>query len=314
MFNSTRVIVPSCVDAHGYLPRHRPGHNPDHGDMSGLRGQSGRAKLDELPTRLAWLDYRYQHLSRSYKLPGGFKRIYCYHVRKTAGTSLHFSFLSLGNEDPILVQQRLEASRQHHTISGRYAFVAHQPNVLEQGHYFYGWSHLAAHEIAIPKKTFTITILRDPMERVISYYSYLLQGDPPEMAFAVPEAEHALAAEGFSRFLEQLPREHLLRQLFMFSRSYSPTEAEDRIGRCSCVMFTEEYESDLAALARRLRLPLVGRHERQTRASIGLSDQDCSQLRELLEPEYKFIDRIRTIRARTGSHMHLLNPLELRSL
>jgi hypothetical protein len=145
----------------------------------------------------------------------------------------------------------------------------------------------------LPPGTFTITILRDPIDRVVSYYSYLCQGDQQGMAFAVGQSERSLSDKGFSVFIEELPKEQLLAQLFMFSRSLSVTEAAEQIGRCSCVMFTDEYESGLVSLARRLALPLMLKRERTTRARLELSSDEREQLRHLLQPEYDLMRQLR---------------------
>jgi hypothetical protein len=238
-------------------------------------------------------DRSYRRLSHAYRLPDGSERVYCYHIRKTGGTSLHYSFLALGHEDPHVVEQRLAASALRRTISGPYAFVAHQRRLLEEGSYFYGWSHLPAHRIAVPARTFTVTVLRDPVQRVVSLFWYLAEGDRPGAAFPIPESERALSAKGFASFLDQLPKRDLLRQVFMFSPTFDVAEAVDRIGRCSYAFVTEEYESGVAGLARRLDLPLSDRRENVTRAPAKLGDEDLARLRELLEPEYAMIRQLK---------------------
>jgi len=248
---------------------------------------------DTRTTLSASREPQFRRLSSTYRLPEGARRVFCFHIRKTAGTSLHFSFLGLGGEDPAVVQQRLEDSPLHRTISGDYSFVAHQRRLVEQGHYFYGWSNAPAHRISLRPGTFTLTVLRDPVNRIISHYGYLREGDEPGMAFAVPSAERALSEKGFQSFLDELPRQHLLRQLFMFSRGFSVAEAVETILSCSSVMFTEEFEVGLTALAKRLELPLEARRERATRARPSISDAERERLREMLEPEYEMIRQLR---------------------
>ena len=260
-----------------------------------MRRRLGLLARDGITTWSAWKEPAYRRLSRTYRLPDGAKSVYCYHIRKTAGTSLHFSFLALGGEDPADVHRRIAASDLHRTISGDYAFAAHHRRVLEQGDYLYGWSHLPAHQISLGPRTFTITILRDPCDRVVSHFNYIREGDQPGMAFAVSKAERALASNGFPAFLEALPKKDLLRQLFMFSPSFAVDEAVQRIAGCSCVLFTETFESGLAALAQRLALPLISRRDRATRAREPISSAEREQLRDVLEPEYNLLRQLRVI-------------------
>jgi hypothetical protein len=261
-------------------------------DRSAVRRRLGVVAHDGITWWSAWKESAYRGLSKTYRLPEGAKRVYCHHIRKTAGTSLHFSFLALGGEDPAAVHRRIAASALHRTISGDYAFAAHNRRVLEQGAYLYGWSHLPAHRISLRPRTFTVTILRDPCDRVVSHYNYVREGDQPGMAFAVTKAEQALASQGFTSFLEALPKKDLLRQLFTFSPTFSVGEAAERIAGCSCVMYTETYESGLQALAQRLELPLASRRDRATKARDPISGAERERLREILEPEYDLLRRL----------------------
>ncbi len=204
------------------------------------------------------MDRRYRRLSERQQLPEGIRRVYCYHVRKTAGTSLNRSFLALGGEEPLEVERRMATSTFGRTSSGEYTFAAHYKRALERGNYFYGWTHRPAHMIALPPETFTVTILRDPLKRAVSYYTYLVGGDEPNSAFGVAPAEQSLAANGFSAFLDVVPKEHLLRQLYMFSPHFDPADAAERIARCSFTFWTDRYEEGLGALAAPARTPTRG--------------------------------------------------------
>jgi hypothetical protein len=266
-----------------------------------LRRRMGRMARDWSTTLASLREPVYRRLSRGYRLPEGIERVYCHHLRKTGGTSLHLSFLSLGGEDPEEVHRRLEESPLHRTTSGSYGFVAHQRRLIDQGHYLYAWSHLPARRLRLRPRTFTVTILRDPVDRVVSYYGYLREGDGPEMAFPVPDSERALAAEGFSAFVERLPREQLLGQLFMFSRTLDVREALDELSRCSLVMFTDELEAGVSELSRRLDLPLQVHRARRTRSRPEVTDEERRHLHELLAPEYELIRRLKTPRGRAVS-------------
>jgi len=261
-------------------------------DRAAVRHRLGVLRHDAAVTLASRREPEYRRLSRRYRLPEGMRRVYCYHVRKTAGTSLHYGFLGLGGEDPLEVQRRIAGAALHRTVSGGYAFAAHEQRLLEQGHYFYGWSHLPAHHVRLPRRTFTVTILRDPVRRVLSLYSYLLEGDEPGMPFPAPESGRAAARRGFSAFLDELPPKELLRQLFMFSPRFDVAEAADALGRCSAVLFTEDFESGFASLARRLDLPLVSHRARVTRRRVEPSDSELERLRHMVEPEYALLGRL----------------------
>ncbi len=266
-------------------------------------GGSARARLrgklrDVVETSVLGLEAMRPLHTPAHRLPDGSQRIYCYHIRKTGGTSLHRSFLGLGGEDPAVVERRLSSSFLRRTSSGDYVYAVNLRRVLEQGRYFYGWSHLPAHTLQLPPGTFTVSILRDPVRRVESYYNYMLTGDAPGTAFTVPDVERRRARNGFHGLLDSLPREVLLRQLFMFSADFDVSEAVERASQCSMLFFNEDYDRGLAELSRRLQLPLEIRHDRAGGTKAALSSDELDRLRTLLEPEYQLIEQLRDSRQR----------------
>jgi len=252
-----------------------------------------------LRDRWTWLTIKrhnraYDKLAQRYSLPGGFRRVYCFHIRKTGGTSLHRSFMALGGEDPAEVHDRIAGSPGNRTVSNGLAFVAHSSELLARGSFFYGWSHVPAHELRLPPATFTVSILRDPLARVCSHYQMLLYGTEGTYPFPHSREESELVEGGFVHFLDALPREELLRQLFMFSATFDVNEAVERLRGCSHVFFTEEYEAGLAELADTLGLRLVMRREREAARRVELSADDLRLLRARLEPEYELIARLKS--------------------
>jgi len=237
-------------------------------------------------------DPEYRRLSKGYSLPDGSKRVYCFHVRKTAGTSLFMSFMALAGEDPMEVWRRITASRLQRTSSAGLAFASNDRMVLAHGAYFFGRSHRPFAEQPLPPGTFTVTILRDPVERVRSYFDYLVAGDDPGMPGRVSGRQRQLAAAGFDAFLDRAPVDGLLTQLAMFSGRLDISEATDRIGSCSSVFFTEDFEVGLARLGRRLALPLVPYRIRVTSERSVLTDQQLERLRTRMEPEYELLRRL----------------------
>lgn len=220
--------------------------------------------------------------------PAGRPRVYQYHVRKSAGTSVVFAFFALAGEAPREVEARL--TRAHFTTSGPYTFVEHDKRLIGRGHYTFASSHLPAWDIHVPPGTFTVTVLRDPVRRVLSLYRYLREpGSDDGYAFPSPPSQRQWAADGFDAFMDRVPAFHLLNQVYMFSRAGSVDEAAERIGGLSLVLHTESFAEDLAGLGRHLGLPLVARSERKAPAAEPLSAGQEARLREALEPEYRLL-------------------------
>jgi hypothetical protein len=105
-------------------------------------------------------------------MPEGYERIYHYHVRKTAGTSLDTAFWALGGPE-LAALASSEAVRGARTGANGLTFVRHDTRLIAAGDYFYASSHEPAHQVKVPPGTYTVTILRDPAARAISYYRYL---------------------------------------------------------------------------------------------------------------------------------------------
>lgn len=239
----------------------------------------------------------------------GYKRVYHFHVRKTAGTSLNSAFWALGGLD-------LQAMSDRQVAEGNgLRFVRGNRQLIEEGDYFYANSHRPAHELRLPPDTYTIAILRDPAARVISYYRYLLwarsgEADREREPFLDEVlAESAFLGGGpgrflarlaprrreasFRDFLDRVPPERLLTQLHMFSERLDPSEAAEAALACSATCFTETYPADLRRIAAELRLDLREKRERSFGERVVLTDEESELLRERLAPEYAMIERVR---------------------
>lgn len=231
-----------------------------------------------------------------------YKRVYHFHVRKTAGTSLNSAFWALGGLD-------LRAMSDSQAVEGRgLRFVRGNRRLIEEGDYFFANSHRPAYELRLPPATYTITILRDPAARVISYYRYLLWARRNQTAReAEPFIDEVVAESSFldrrlslrrrevdfRDFLDRVPAERLLTQLHMFSERLDPSEAAENALACSATCFTETYGEDLRRVAAELQLDLIEKRERSFGEKVDLSDDERALLRERLAPEYAMIERVR---------------------
>jgi len=240
----------------------------------------------------ARFDPTYRRLAAGYRLPDGSRRVYLHHIRKTAGTSLFLSFLALGGEDPMEVWRRINGPGLPRAVSGGYAFASVHRRLLADGDYYFGRAHRPAEEQPLAKGTFTVTVLRDPVARVHSYFDYLVEGDPPNSPGRVAERQRRLASGGFDAFLDRVPPRHLLSQLHTFSTALDVSAAAERVAACSAVFYTERFAEGLADLGGRLDVPLGLHRARVTGARSTLTPAQTDRLRELLEPEYDLMARL----------------------
>lgn len=225
--------------------------------------------------------------ARPVPLPEGYLRIYHHHIRRSGGTSVNAAFFNTGGED-FRAKEPLLASQGWMVHGGR-VFVAHNKFLIERGEYFFARSHTPAHELRLPPSTFTITVLRDPVARVISHYNLLAEWESKNIRHPSRAVEGPWLGASFTDFLARMPREHLFRQLFTFSSRLSVDEARAALDEVDAILFCESLRQGLAALGGRLNLELALFHEKASTPVLPVSDHDRSMLRELLEPEYSLM-------------------------
>lgn len=223
-----------------------------------------------------------------------YERIYHYHIRKTGGTSLNYMFLSLGGEPPEEVYRRLNADTTRPVVSGGKAFCRHE-TLIEQGQYFYAFSHTPAHRLRLPAGTFTLTCLRDPVERVLSYYRMLLYYQVNNIPHPCMKTESVYLGESFSDFLTRVPPSVLLNQLYMFSEQLDVEEAFGRITHCSHWMLLEDFDAGVRRLSEKLGIDLQPMHVRKSQCEVAVDERDRQRLTHLLEPEFRLLDRLRRL-------------------
>jgi hypothetical protein len=229
--------------------------------------------------------HRAKILSNKYCINKGFKRIYLYHIRKTGGTSLTESFLALRAVDRVRSYYQLAGALDNRIIIKDLVYVGWNTSLLEKGDYFFGFSHNPSHQIKLPNKTFTITIIRDPVRRLISYYQMLLTWKKENSQHPEFKRRGEWLGENFRDFLQNISDEYLLAQLYMFSRKYKVSEAYRNIIDCSSFYFTENFNKGVADLSMELALKLKPIHAAKSVVKASINKKDLKMLEQLLEPE-----------------------------
>src|SRR3546814_18952548 len=104
----------------------------------------------------------------------GYDRAYFRHIRGVVGTSLNETFFSLISRNPNRVTSNIRRSISKVTNVHGHRIVGANHRELVEGNYIYGFSHYPAHTLSLPTRTFTISLLRDPVSRIISHYNMTL--------------------------------------------------------------------------------------------------------------------------------------------
>jgi len=240
-----------------------------------------------------WQVFQCRKLARHYQIGGHWKRIYFYHIRKTGGTSINHMFLSSGADKGAEAYATMCKLDGHCLVSGKRVFVGWNPRLINAGHYFYAFSHVPAHRLELPERTFTFTCLRDPVRRVLSHYKMLIECSQSKAPPPWFKEEEVWLGNGFDDFLSNIPKEHLLNQLYMFSESFDPDEAFSRIAGCSFCFITEKFSHGIDGLSKKIGFDLNPVHIRRTTVELGLRSEEVERLRSMLAPEFTLYERVK---------------------
>jgi hypothetical protein len=219
--------------------------------------------------------------------------IYFLHPRKTGGTSLNFAFYALSGRDPAWIHAAIRnAPDRALTIHGR-TYVAGNPERLGQGDYFYGSSHQPLHMLSLKSNTFVFAAFRDPSDRVVSHYrmlmSYIQNGiNKPFMKF-----ERDWVGNSFDDFLDRLPHERLLNQLWMLTADFKVSSAMATLRALDHVLVLDRLPEGIGILGSRLGFKLPVRHDRPSSTPFVLSSTSQKRLTQLVEPEQHLLEEIR---------------------
>lgn len=219
-----------------------------------------------------------------------YDRIYHFHVRKTGGTSINMGFLQTNGEVPAhTLYDSLSNEPDHQDFAGNKIFVGWNKRLIEKGHYFYAFSHIPYHKLKLPENTFKFTSLRDPVNRVISHYKMLRNYQVNNIQHPCMKTEGPWLGKNLGDFISNIPKDHLLRQIYMFSPTFDVVEAAEVIKSLNYYLFTVSLKEDMTQLGIKLNLELETFHEKEGEYDDVFTDDELQRLREMMEPEYKLL-------------------------
>jgi hypothetical protein len=236
-------------------------------------------------------EWKYKAIAKTYNL-NGFQRVYLIHIRKTGGTSLNNMFLALSKDSKQLYND-LTKTIGHRIICNNFIYVGWDKKNIEKGNYFYGFSHIPLYKLQLPKNTFTVSCFRDPAERVISHYNMLIDYKKNNINHPCMAIEGQWLGDSFEDFIERIPQEHLLNQLYMFSSNFCIDEAMRSIKTLSYYFFNDDFEEGIKDINRITGLNLEQLHIRKSAHKTIISEQTLIRLKEKLSKEYQLLELLR---------------------
>lgn len=232
-------------------------------------------------------------------LPENVERVYHYHIRKSAGTSINTAFWKLAGHDLDSV------SREPIVIGKGKSLVVNSDVLINQGNYFYASSHFPQWQLHLPKNTFTFTVLREPYERLVSlykYYKWVEQVTDEDEAFKLDPSYYVLKAQtellnkSFSEFLDALSTKYLFGNLYMFSKNLDVNEGVKNLDKLDKVYFQDNLDLAVEDLSNTLNLKdlkLSNPQRKFENSNFVISEFEKQKALQLLQPEIEFYNLAR---------------------
>ena len=187
---------------------------------------------------------------------GEFSRILFFHSRKTGGTSLNYMFTSYFGDGEYIAKHFDNYSKRYRVINRGFIVQGSNIPLLEQGNYHYGCTHIPSWKIQVPSKTFTISIFRNPVRRVLSHYNDINgKVERGEKNNCLRE-EYQYLGSSFTDFIDNLPPEKLQSQLYNFSKNYDQDEAMNKIRSLDVILNLEDMSNSIQKINNRLGIDL----------------------------------------------------------
>ncbi|TNE75066.1 hypothetical protein EP331_00120 [bacterium] len=218
------------------------------------------------------------------------KKFYFYHVRKTGGSTVNYSILAaLGNGDELYKKLSRDLSIK---IDGK-KIVGWNSKKINHESFFYGFSHHPYGNIHLNKHTYSFTVVRDPFDRICSHYKMLKMFTSGNIQHPVLKNEGKWLENGVYSFVELIPDEHLLRQLFMFSKEYSIREAFQNMKTLNRIVPLQQLNNFITAeLSEVTQLKLSTTIRNESKYYLSIEEKEVLEsLRYKLNPEYELFDK-----------------------
>lgn len=258
----------------------------------------------------------------------GYDRILHFHIQKSGGTSVNQVFYGLTFVQPV-VEAFLERNQSHPFFTsdlfkaksdgakvkaitrrlggpakGNGYIVSSSWKRIRLGMYSYAHNHMCFQDVPIYPGTYSFTILREPLERLISRYKMDLRlfrlGKIGHYKDRGPLADSITEPLKYFRVLKNHAPNDFLNQIGSFSKSFTVDEAIENALSLNRILFQHSLQPDLDALLKDVGLQSAALPNSKSSSQFFKEDDALfeqlrsdachSFLSESLQPEYRFYE------------------------
>lgn len=107
------------------------------------------------------------------------------------------------------------------------------------------------------------------------------------------KTEGAWLGNNFGDFLRNIPKHHLMNQLYMFSENYEIEDAILEVKKLNGVIFTENLEMGLKKIENSTGWILPNEIRKNYGYKEKIDDATLNYLKDILKPEYEFLEKVK---------------------
>lgn len=207
---------------------------------------------------------------------------------RSGGTSINQYLLNSitgANSNIKTIEENINPITRHKKINGL-PYVSFNTSLINKGAYFFAHSHQPMHKLKIEHDTFSFTVLREPLDRIFSWYKAIKYPLGSHSKYFLMEKDYI--KENFILTLENLEPNILNRQLYTFSKNLDINEGLKNLEKLSKIFFhsnlqevQKEFESKLGFKEDFIKI-------NSSKAIYDFEGNDENMLKVILSKEYEF--------------------------
>lgn len=228
-----------------------------------------------------------------------FPSFYFIHIRKTGGTYFSYAMLSNSDFSGEETYRKIVESEDHAVLLRGKRYIGWNVDLARNCKFFYCFSHLPFYNLNLSnRKIIYLTVLRDPIDRIVSHYKMLMAMKDAPVKHPCFETEGEWLGNSFMNFISNIPTSHLMNQLWMFSHNFHIDEGIENISKVDHVYYLSNIDMGLKHLSNKYELNIAPPKKivRKSEYVFTPSESDLDYLRRKIRPEIEFYNEVKELK------------------